>query len=124
MANDTQIMMKVPEEVITAQVQAAVAMVLNKDPERLVAAVVEAAMNQKRDSYNRTTIWEDKLNEMIREIANACAKEWLDEQRPKIRAACMKRLGEKSKLVDTIADKLVSTLTTSIGVHLTFRDER
>ena len=108
MADETKILMSVPKDVIDAQVRAAVATALNKDPEALVRAVVEAAMAAKKNSYDRETIWQEQVNEMIREVAREQFKEWLVEQKPAVSKMIREKLGKSSKdLIDKIAAKMV-----------------
>jgi hypothetical protein len=123
MSADTQVVMKIPPEIVQASVKAAVVQALGKDPEALVRAVVDAAMHEKTNSYDRTTIWDSKVNAAIRDVAAEAFKEWLDEQRPMIRAAVRARLGEsRTKLVDDFASKLVDGLISTIGVSFHFRE--
>ena len=115
MADDTKILMTVPKDVIDAQVRAAVMVALNKDPEALVRAVVEAAMSQKKDHYSTQTIWMEQLNQMIRDVAKDEFKAWVEAQRPSIAKMIKAKLGDSTKgLVDKLSTKMAEGLT---GVH-------
>lgn len=125
MSDNKQIVMEIPKEIIDAQVKAAVVGALAKDPEKLVAAVVDAAMRQKdpRD-YGRTTIWDRTINDAIRLAANEAMKEWLDGQRAAIKAAVLSRLKRKEKLIGEIADKLIDKFSSRFDLHISVSEER
>lgn len=113
---DSQVQINVSKDVIDAHVRAAVANVLNRDPEALVRAVVDAALSQKRPGAysNDPPIWQEKVNEMIREVASATWTAWIDEQRPKIEAAVRARLDSKQKkdLISKVCDRLEAAIGT------------
>jgi hypothetical protein len=124
MAEETKLLMSVPRDVIDAQVKAAVATALNKDPEALVRAVVEAAMNAKKNSYDRETVWQEQINEMIRAVAREEFKAWLETQRAPIAKMIREKLGKSSKeLIDKMAAKMVDGFT-NIYVSLNWPDSR
>ncbi len=82
--SDQQIIMKVPEEIITAQVRAAVAAALSRDPTR-----------------------------MIRDVAKEEFAAFVAEQRPLIKKTIQEKLqADKKRLVDGIAEKLANAATT------------
>lgn len=113
MGEGTAVMMNISKEIIDAHVKAAVASVLNKDPEALIRAVVQAAMAEKdRNNYSSTSIWDQQVNAMIRETAKATFNEWLDEQKPVIAKLVRAKLTEKNgkKTVDDIVEKLTAAL--------------
>lgn len=124
MANDeTKVMMTVPKDIIEAQVKAAVMGVLARDSEALVRAVVDAAMNQKRDSYNRQTIWEEKLNQMIRSVADQYLEAWIEQQKPAIHKALATKLAQKGT-VGAIADGIIAKMSrVYVSLHLTDKPE-
>lgn len=124
MAEDTKLLMTIPKDVIEAQVRAAVAVALSKDPEALVRAVVNAAMDQKDNrGYSGKTIWEEKTNEMIREVAHEAFRGWLEEQRPKIQKAVLARLKSTGDVVEKIAAKFADKLQSNFSVSVHFKDE-
>lgn len=107
------------EAIVQANIQAAVAQALGRDPAALVAKIVDAAMTEKAD-WGRETKFQQQIREMIREEAQTAFKAWLVEQRPAIAAQIRKALGEKTKtLVSDVAAKLVEKLQGSICVDLT-----
>ena len=104
--NDTQIMLKVPQEVIDAQVRAAVAAALGRDPAKLIAAVVNSAMQAKNNHYDSRSIFQTALEEEIRSVAAEEFKKFLAEQRPAIAKQIREKLGGDAKgLVDKLAGK-------------------
>ncbi len=119
---DSQVSITVSKEVIDAHVKAAVVAALNKDPEALVRAVVQAAMNQKdRNSYSSSTIWDDQVNAMIREVAKATFDEWLTEMKPTIAKEVRSRLAGKNgkATIDQIVDKLTTELNGfQVSIHV------
>ena len=121
---ETKLLMTVPRDIIDAQVRAAVALALNKDPGALVKAVVEAALNQKKDSYSRDTIWMEQLNALIREVAKEEFTKWCESMRPEIAKLMKAKLGGNSKaLVEQIATKMTSAMT-SASVHVSWPESR
>lgn len=120
MSNSNAVMINVSEDIIKAHVQAAVQQVLNRDPERLVKAVVDAAMSQKRNGYsNEKTIWEEQLNEAIRAVAQETFREWIESVKPAVAKMVRERFeGPKGKeTIKTIVDKMTAALG-SFAVHV------
>lgn len=120
---NTQIVMQIPEEVIKAQVQAAVASALAKNPDELIRACVEMAMNQKRDGYSRTTIWDDMVATKIRETAAECFSEWLVEQVPNIRKHVRAKLEQRrGQYFDKCVDALTEAMGKNFSAYVTVKD--
>jgi hypothetical protein len=112
------------EAIVQANIQAAVAQALGRDPAALVAKIVDTAMAEKEYSYDRESIFQKKIRETIREEAQSAFRAWLTEQRPAIAAQIRKALGEKSKsLVSDVAAKLVEKLQGNIRVDLFVGDQ-
>lgn len=112
------------EAIVQANIQAAVAQALGRDPAALVAKIVDAAMTEKEYSYDRESIFQKKIREMIREEAQSAFRAWLTDQRPAIAAQIRKALGEKSKsLVSDVAARLVEKLQGNIRVDLFVGDQ-
>lgn len=105
--NETQVMLKVPQEVIDAQVRAAVAAALGRDPEKLIAAVVNSAMQARGSHYDTgKTLFQTAVENEIREVAQQEFKKFLEEQRPAIAKQIREKLGGNAKgLVDKLAEK-------------------
>jgi predicted RNA-binding protein with PIN domain len=110
---ETQVAFTVPKEIIDSHVKAAVAQVLSRDPEALIKAVVDTAMQQKDPgSFGRETIWEKTFNNMVREVAQATFAKWIEEQRPAIERAVRARLDSKERkdLIAKVAERLAGSL--------------
>ena len=119
MATDAEVKIQISQDIIKAHVQAAVASVLAKDPEALVKAVVDAAMNEKTNSYDRTTIWEKKVNELIRKVADGVFEAWLNEQKPAIEKAVRTQLSKKSTCQDIAASIVQKMCRVHVDIALT-----
>ena len=110
----------VPKEIIDAEIRAAVVKALGTDPDKLVRAVVDAAMDQKKDRYDKDTIFQTAVADMIRGAAKEEFKAWLEQKRPLIMAAVRERLTREEGFVGQVADKLVTAMAASfyVSVHL------
>lgn len=121
---DMQVAFQIPEEMVKAQVQAAVASVLSQNTDSLVRSVVEMAMSQKDErSYGRETIFERIIKDQIRAVATECAKEFIDSQRGPIKALVMQKLtGSKNAKPSEIANLIVNKLCGNfdVGVDVKF----
>lgn len=112
MSVEQQIVMKVPEEMVRAQVQAAVVAALSANPEGLVRAIVEHSLNQKQNHYDRETLLDKMLRQMIHEVAVAEFKLWIDGMRPDIKKQIAEAIGKRKKdQVQAMAEKLLESLT-------------
>jgi len=138
MADDTQIVMKIPEEVIEAQVQAAVASALLDRSEDIIKSIVAAVLTEPamtKSSYHggraepvteyrkgkRVTVshFQQMVRKMVREVATKEVEAWIDEQRETIRKGVRAHLGRtRSNMAKRIADQIVEKLQTP-HVHLT-----
>lgn len=124
MDGDTKLLMTVPRDIIDAQVKAAVAIALGKDPEALVRAVVESAMSAKKNSYDRETVWQDEVNKMIREVATEQFRAWLVEQKPAIAKLIRTKLAKDTKdLLDKVTTKMAEGFS-NLYLSVTWPDSR
>lgn len=114
------------ERIVNIKVKEAVAQVLGKDPRALVEAVVDAAMNQREHSYDRETILEREVNEMIRDAVQAAIQEWLQTHREVVKAAVSTRLrSAEDGLLERIGEAVLEGLQTSfyVDARLSIRDD-
>lgn len=112
------------EKIVNEQIRAAVATTLATKSDYLIEQLVRQVMTQKKDSYSRVTIWEDMVDRMIRGAANEAAKEWMEEQKPKIKALVAKKLGAKTKgLIASVADQLVAKFGKGMDVNVWIRPD-
>ena len=87
-------------------------------------AIVKSALEAKKDRYSNTTIYQDELAKMIREVASKTFKEWLDTQKEKIRIALIKRLTEdKEDFINTVCDKILDAMSTSMYINISMKQE-
>lgn len=108
------------ESIIDAHIKGAVAAVLAKNPEALVARVVEAALTAK-DHYSRETVFQQQVTKLIQEAAADEFKKWLDEARPMIAKQVRAKFdGSSKKLIDQIAEQIAGQLTGNFRAHVSF----
>ena len=113
---------KAVEETVEGEIRAAIAKALGKNPEALVRQVVDLAMTQKKNSYDKTTIFQAAVNEMIRRAAKEELKAWLEEKSGEIRAALAARLNEdEGVFVNTVAKNVCDGLASSFYVRAELR---
>lgn len=113
-------------KVVETTVRAAIAESLSKNPADLVEKIVNIAMAEKQNSYDRTTIFRHAVNEMIRNAAKEEFKFWLEDNRVLIRQAIQKRMKDQGgKFVETVAKKLVDGMASNFyaTVRLKVEDE-
>ncbi|HET6495373.1 MAG TPA: hypothetical protein VFH61_08425 [Thermoleophilia bacterium] len=102
---------------VETHIQAAIANALSGDPSKLVEAVVRSALEVKKDTYSRQTVFQAMVNDMIRSAAQEEFKRWIDEHKAVIRSAVAKRLDAAGgTFLEAVADKLVSGLAESFSV--------
>ena len=101
------------KDAVDSEVHAAIASVLGKDSDKLVAAVVKQAMSKNSGGYNSKSIFATAVEEMIRAEAQAAVKEWVDQKRPQIREALLAAMTSKEGLVDQLADGMVAGLASN-----------
>lgn len=90
----SEVKIQIPEEMIVALVQTEIVKALGKQDE-MIACVVRAAMEAKKDNYSRNTLFVEKAQELIRKTAIECFEQWLQENCEKIRAALIAELNAK-----------------------------
>lgn len=125
---DTQVVMQIPQDVIAAQVQAAVAGVLMERGDEFIAAMVRAAMEAPpKDRYAKRgqTAFGEMLEKSIQKAANEEAKVWIDEQKDAIKKAVRVHLGRTKKdVVAKIADQIIDQLGTPyVNLRISFGDD-
>lgn len=111
--SDAQVVVNVSKDIIDAHVKAAIAAALSKDPGELVRAVVDMAMRKPSErNYGRTTVWEDRVTDMIHEVAKGVFDQWLEELKPTIAKEVRQRLAGKNgrATIDGIVEQLTSSL--------------
>ena len=110
-----EVKVELPSDLIQTHIRMAVVQALDKDNEKLVEAVVRAAMMEPapdRYASRGKTKFQITVEEMIREEAKKVFQEWIDTNREMIREAFLKRLSKTpKKFIDTIADAFLDSMT-------------
>jgi len=115
---------KIDPDVVAAHIRAAVAKALGENPDALVKAVVDEAMKVKQNSYDKKTVFQTGVENMIREVASKVFREWLDTKRGDIRKAIAARLkAGGDAFVTQAADKLVAALSDNFYVSISLKVE-
>lgn len=123
---------KVIEGVISAQVQAGIAAQFSRTPEfleKLVAAVLTKKVDEKgtfhggNDSYyNRHDLIEVLSHQAIKSVAEAALREWVDENKDKVKAAIRARLlRNQKKLVQLFVDAAEKAVSPDFQVSCTLK---
>lgn len=109
-----EVKMQLPSDLIQAHIRMAVVQALNKDNDKLVEAVVRAAMMEAapdRYTHRDKTKLQVTIEEMIREEAKKVFQEWLDTNKKMVREAFLARLNKTpKKFVEAIADEFLSSM--------------
>lgn len=116
---------EITRDIVNAQIKAAVVTALARDPEKLVAAVVDAAMKERpRNGYSSDpAIWDTMINEMIREAAKDAFKEWLAENAEMIKRKVRERLvREKTKFIEKIVDGMTDAMRSGFYFRIDLKD--
>ena len=118
----SEMKLEIPQDIVLSVVKAQVIAALGKS-EQLVSGVVASALSAKRNSYDRTTLFEEQVTAMIHEVATECFKEWLAESKEKIRAELRRQLtAQKGKAITDLVDTFTSQLATiypSVSLKIT-----
>lgn len=114
--DNNELKMTVPQEIINSIVKTQIVAAIGKS-EALIAGVVEAILNHKDSQYDKHTAFEKQTMEVIRTTAVEVFKEWLKENRDKVRSALITQLNVNKK---TIVDKMVKSAVDDFSnVHVT-----
>lgn len=127
MANETPVVMTIPEDTMRAMVQASVAQALtNGQPERFIAALVKDVLSQKAgnasDYRDRDkTILNLTIEKMISDVAKEFCREYVESIKPQIREAVEVRLKKRKAFAGEIADKLVAAISGNIYASISIK---
>lgn len=106
---------------VDTEIRKSIALALGENAEGLIKAVVAAAMTAKPDSYSRETIFQKRINEMIRDAATEEFKAWLDRNKKVIKKAVRERLEAERGALDGVADKVIDALASSFVISVGLR---
>jgi RNA-binding protein YhbY len=91
--------------------------------EIIIQNVVEAAMNQKKDSYSSETYFMVEVKNAIRKAAQDSFQEWLAENKNEVKKALKKYLSTKEGMVDNLIKQILTGLTDHIYVSVNIKGE-
>ena len=124
--SDSNVVMKVPEETLQKLVSVHAAELISKQEPALLRKMVESALSQKRNSYDKRTVFEEMVNKYIRDAASNAAKAYLQSLQPEIEKEVRKQLGvvlpNRRKAAKDIADQLVNAICSNIRVSVHLSD--
>jgi len=128
MKGETEMKLSIAEtevkEAIDAQVKTIIAKALKRNGRELIETVVAHALSEKKNSYDRETVFGAAVNQMIRTAAKESMDEWIAEQKHAIRAAVTNRLKkEKRGFVEAVADKIITGLAENFYVSCNLKVE-
>lgn len=129
MANETPVVMTIPEDTMKALVQASVAQALsNGKPEVFIEALVKQVLSQKAGSASdyrdrEKTILNLTIEKMIADVAKEFCREYVESIKPQIRDAVELRLRKKKAFAGEIADKLVAAITGNVHASISIKVE-
>ena len=130
MGNETQVVMKIPEEIIEAQVHAAVASALLNRSDDIIQSIVAAVLTEpatttdyggrrevvteiRKGKRVQVTHFQMLVRKMIKDVVTAEVEAWIEEQRETIRKGVRAHLGRtRANMAKRIADLIVEKLQT------------
>jgi len=115
----------VPQQMIEDLVRAAIVRELGGQ-QALIEGIVTQALQAKKDSYrNSPTIFQEQVAKMIREVAEEAVRDWIEQQRERIKAAFVKHLQSRDGLaVKKMVDGLVDGVSRySVAVKFNWKEE-
>jgi len=121
----TEIGITVPQQLIEDLVRAAIVRELGGQ-QALIEGIVNQALQAKKDSYRGSpTIFQEQVQKMIRGVAEEAVRDWIEQQRERIKAAFMKHLQSRDglaakKLVDGLIDGVARY---SVSVNFNWNNE-
>lgn len=119
MADERPVVMTIPEDMMKATINAAVASALaNGKPERFIEELVRSVLTKQADGYGRQTILDATIAKMIQDVAQQFCAEYVESIKPQIREAVEVRLKKKKAFASEIADKLVEAITGNVRASI------
>jgi len=90
--------------------------------EVIIQKVVEAAMNQKKDSYSTDTYFMLEVKEAIRQAAKESFQEWLVLNKKQVKDALKKYLSTKEGLVDKLVNQTINGMIDHVYVSINIKE--
>ena len=112
---DSRLEIKIPETMVADTIRAEMVrqIIAGGAAEQWIKTIVEHAVSEKENSYDRTTKFGNAIAKMIREEAAAAFKEWLDENREQVRTALKKALERQGRrAITALVDNITAGLAT------------
>jgi len=108
----SEVQIRIPEQLITTLVEAEIAKAIGKS-EQIVEAVVRSAFSQKVDRYSTSdTIFGAEVKKAIRTMALEIWQEWMLEHRDEVRKALLKELETgKGRRIKEMVDQMLERMT-------------
>ena len=123
----SEMKIEIPTNLIEDTIRAEMVRQISKDnKDKLIEAVVKAAMTQKKDSYNSTpTHFQEAVNEMIADTAKQIFSEWIESNRAAIAKALFTFLNSnKQKRLTDFAENIAKSINEyGISVKLVLKEE-
>lgn len=135
--DEAAVMMTLPQNIIDATVQAAIANVLKERGDQFIEECVKQVLSKPakdgyRDKTRRVngrevpvTWFGDLLERAITGVCEEAAKEWLEEERGAIKKAMRAQLGRTRKdVIAKIADTIIDGMSEpSVSLRMRFGDD-
>jgi 2,4-dienoyl-CoA reductase-like NADH-dependent reductase (Old Yellow Enzyme family) len=90
--------------------------------ESIIQKVVEAAMNQKKDSYSSDTYFMVEVKEAIRQAAKESFQEWLILNKDEVKKALKKYLSTKEGLIDKLVKQIMTSMIDHVFVSIQIKE--
>jgi len=94
------------------------------DKEAIIQQVIDAAMNQRKDSYSKETYFMAAVNQSVREAAQESFKEWLTENKDTVKVALKKYLSKKEGMIDNLVKQIMTGLIDHVSVSVRIEEDR
>ena len=92
--------------------------------EVIIQKVVEAAMNQKKDSYSSDTYFMVEVKAAIVKAAQEAFGEWLNQNKESVKKALKKYLSTKEGLIDNLVKQIMTGLIDNVYVNVQIKQSR
>ncbi len=112
---------EIQKDYIDKVIGAEIAKALGSAP-LIIEKVVEAAMNQKKDSYSSDTYFMLEVKEAIRQAAKESFQEWLVLNKKQVKDALKKYLSTKEGLVDKLVNQTINGMIERVYVSVNIKE--
>ena len=110
MTEQSQVQIHIPQQLIDDMVRAEIVRALGNH-EAFCKAMVQRALDARKNTYDKTTILEDTFGEMVREEAKKIFREWVEEHRELLKKHFVQALTDKkNERLRQMADSLLGSI--------------